>query len=132
MLKYYVLIALLVGLVGAGTSCIVIKRKHQRGASLADYQKIAKSFNNDISSPVFDPSPMEIKLHVNDLLMNVNADLEKIAKLEKENITFQNSLLEMEEARDKMHDLQNRISFLMNVSPQKSVRDMAKKSCKKQ
>ena len=93
--------------------------------ALADFQKEAARYNAAISLPHFETTSNEIVASVKSTVTNAEAALTQIGKLTPEQVTFQNTMVALDDVAWMIGETANRLEIIQQTSQNPTLRDAA-------
>jgi Zn-dependent oligopeptidases len=106
-------------------SIAVLPAVHAEPAPLASLQAQADKFRIDLSPPAYERTPDELRATTEATLREADASLDLIAKRDPSEITFDNTIAELDRIISRVRDVSARIGLLQEAHPEKAVRDTA-------
>ena len=94
------------------------------------FQERAEKFNSLISIPRFEQQPAEIRETVKQAIEEGNAALDRIGSLNRENLTFQNTVRALDDMSYAGMSVANRLALIKETSPDAALREAATESLK--
>ncbi len=101
------------------------------GLTLAEFQRRARQFGNLIRLPEFETTPEAVQTSLDRTLAEANAALDRIGALGATEVTFENTVLALDDALYEAGLLANRLSLIKETSPNAALRDAATDAIKK-
>ncbi|MCX8090009.1 MAG: Zn-dependent oligopeptidase [Verrucomicrobiae bacterium] len=101
------------------------------GLTLAEFQRRAQRFGNVIVLPQFETTPEAIQTSLSNTIATANAALDRIGALAPAEVTFENTVLALDDALYEAGLLANRLSLIKETSTQAALRDAATDAIKK-
>jgi Zn-dependent oligopeptidase len=101
-----------------------------RMKSVSDYQTAARRFHCRISLPVFETTTNAIAEAVRKTIAGGNVALDRIGKFDPARVTFQNTIVALDDLGYQAGLTANRLSIIQATSPEKPMRDAAVEASK--
>src|SRR5438309_9145559 len=93
--------------------------------TLADFQKRAARFNSLIHLPQFETTPEAIATSITNTIKLANAALDQVGRLDPKKVTFENTILALDNLSYQANQTANRLELLKETSTNAAVRDAA-------
>jgi thimet oligopeptidase len=117
-------------LIASATAITGLAQSVGHFGSLPEFQKRAAKFNSIISLPQFETSSNEIAASVQKTIANGNAALDRIGALDPKKVTFQNTIIALDDIGYQIGLTDNRLSVIKETSTNAVVRDTATEALK--
>ncbi|MDW8309494.1 MAG: M3 family metallopeptidase, partial [Verrucomicrobiales bacterium] len=101
------------------------------GLTLAEFQRRAQRFGNVIVLPQFETTPEAIQTSLSNTIATANAALDRIGALAPAEVTFENTVLALDDALYEAGLLANRLGLIKETSTHAALRDAATDAIKK-
>jgi thimet oligopeptidase len=99
-------------------------------ASLEEFRQRASRFGSTISLPPLETSPTALQQSVSNAISTANAALDKVGALKPEQVTFENTILALDDIAYQAGLTGNRVGLLKETSTNAALRDQATESVK--
>ncbi|MEY4385350.1 MAG: hypothetical protein RLY20_633 [Verrucomicrobiota bacterium] len=99
--------------------------------SLVEFQSKAAHFQNIISTPDYETSPVAVQKAVDEVIARANAALDKVGKLRADKVTFANTVGALDDIALEAANVGNRLNLVKETSRDAAVRDAATEALKK-
>lgn len=101
------------------------------GLTLAEFQRRAQRFGNLIRLPEFETTPEAVQTSLSNTIATANAALDRIGALAPAEVTFDNTVLALDDALYEAGLLANRLSLIKETSTSAALRDATTDAVKK-
>jgi thimet oligopeptidase len=99
--------------------------------NLAEFQQRAAKYNSLIAVPQFETTPDQVRQSVDNAIKTANAAMDAIGKLSPAAVTFENTVLALDDLGYAANTVGNRIYLIKETSQDAAVRDAATDAIKK-
>jgi thimet oligopeptidase len=113
------------------TSPVAEPQSGATGLTLDEFQRRAQRFGNVIRLPEFETTPEAIQRSLESTIAAANAALDRIGALTPPEVTFENTVLALDDALYEAGLLANRLSLIKETSTSAALRDAATDAVKK-